>query len=320
MSYNHIMSRKLATIVIIWMTILWHQCSADRLKCHVVKKVPAEEPTVVPEDGSDKSPCSWRWCHWFSSECSGCGVRCSGHQVSSQRSGCPLVLAGPSGTQLWLTARTHKHNSGHMKSRAAHIRLWSPQRTYSQTQQQIVAHADLNVEAEQCVHAVQLQLVHQLSVQLVLHERQQVGDGRGVHFTLGLLLQPTQSEGTSAQPVDTDSGVLRPTRFTNCTNYTPTIFSPTTHLNAFFWLVQILLSSFFIDYPWQTLKLWPVICSIRGQNSCRGGGGGGRGGDSPGCYVQLLGGKGGGGRGRWWGGGPPTRLLSNAHLISVAPL
>jgi len=59
--------------------------------------------------------------------------------------------------------------------------------TYSQTQQHVLSDTDLYVQAEQSVHAPQLQLVHQLGVQLVLHERQQVGDGRRIHFTLGLL-------------------------------------------------------------------------------------------------------------------------------------
>lgn len=82
-----------------------------------------------------------------------------------------------------------------------------PQKTYSQTQEHVLAHADLNVQAEQGVHAAQLQLVHQLSVQLVLHERQQVGDCRGVHFALGLLFQTTQPEGKSKDgPVISASG------------------------------------------------------------------------------------------------------------------
>lgn len=76
------------------------------------------------------------------------------------------------------------------------VKLWTPpKKTYSQTQQHVLAHADLNVQAEQGVHAAQLQLVHQLSVQLVFDERQQVGDCRRVHFTLGLLFQATQSKG-----------------------------------------------------------------------------------------------------------------------------
>lgn len=60
--------------------------------------------------------------------------------------------------------------------------------TYSQTQKHVLSDADLYVQPEQSVHAPQLQLVHQLSVQLVLHEWQQVGDGCRVHFSLSLLL------------------------------------------------------------------------------------------------------------------------------------
>lgn len=46
--------------------------------------------------------------------------------------------------------------------------------SYSKTQQHVLANADLYVQTEQSVHTPQLQLIHQLSVQLVFHERQQV--------------------------------------------------------------------------------------------------------------------------------------------------
>lgn len=46
--------------------------------------------------------------------------------------------------------------------------------SYSKTQQHVLADADLYVQTKQSIHAPELQLIHQLSVQLVFHERQQV--------------------------------------------------------------------------------------------------------------------------------------------------
>lgn len=66
--------------------------------------------------------------------------------------------------------------------------------THSQAEQHVLSHADLDAQAEQSVHAAQLQLVHQLGVQLVLQERQQVTYGHGVSLALSLLLSATQPE------------------------------------------------------------------------------------------------------------------------------
>lgn len=60
--------------------------------------------------------------------------------------------------------------------------------TYSQTQEHVLSNADLYVQAEQSIHAAQLQFVHELSVQLVFHEGKQVGDSCRVHLTLGFFL------------------------------------------------------------------------------------------------------------------------------------